>query len=132
MSTEFYWLVMSITLTALMWVPYILNRLLEQGIIKGLLDPDGITHSEVGWANRLMASHVNAVENLIVFAPLVIILHILGISTETTVFASGLYFFSRLAHVVLFTFRIPFLRIAAFLSGFAAEMILAFTLLTLF
>ncbi len=129
MTTEIYWLVMSVLLTAILWVPIILNRLLEHGIVHGIMDPDGKTDSNVGWANRLMAAHVNAIENLVVFAPLVIILHVLGMSTELTVFASSLYFFSRLAHAILFALRTPILRIVAFLGGFTAEMIFIFTLL---
>ena len=98
---------MSVLLTAILWVPVIINRLFEHGIVHGIMDPDGKTDSNVGWANRLMAAHVNAVENLVVFAPLVIILHVLGMSTELTVFASSLYFFSRLAHAIVFALRTP-------------------------
>ena len=129
MTTETYWLVWSILLTATLWVPYILNRLIEQGVLKAIWDPDGETASEIGWAKRLMAAHANAVENLVIFAALVIILNLSGISTTLTVFASALYFFSRLAHVVLFTLRTPVLRIVAFFGGFIAQMMLAFTLL---
>jgi len=129
MTTEMYWLVMSVLLTAIMWVPIIINRLLEHGIVHGIMDPDGKTDSDVGWANRLMAAHVNAVENLVVFAPLVIIAHVLGVSTELTVLASSLYFYSRLAHAILFALRTPVLRIVAFLASFAAEMIFVFALI---
>lgn len=129
MTTEMYWLVMSVLLTATMWVPIIVNRLLEHGIVHGIMDPDGKTDSDVGWANRLMAAHVNAIENLAVFAPLVIIAHALGVSTELTVTASSLYFYSRLAHAILFTLRTPVLRIVAFLGSFAAEMMFVFALI---
>ena len=129
MTTELNWLVLSILFSALLWVPYILNRLYEQGLLKGLWDPDGRIDSEVGWANRLMAAHTNAIENLVLFAPLVILLHILNISTQLTVFACILYFCARVAHAILFTLRVPVLRIVAFLAGFTAQMILVFTLL---
>jgi len=130
MTIEIYWLLLSILLTALLWVPYIINRLFEQGILYGLWDPDGKTESKVGWARRLMAAHTNAIENLVIFASLVIILHQLEISTQLTETAAMLYFFSRLAHVILFAFRVPVLRIVTFLSGFGAQMMLFFTLFT--
>jgi len=130
MTIELHWLVLSILLTAILWMPYIINRLLEQGIFKGFWDPDGETSTIVPWAARLMSAHVNAVENLVVFAPLVIITHILDMNTDLTATAAVLYFFSRLAHAVLFTFRVPVLRIVAFLGGFAAQMILVFNLLS--
>lgn len=51
-------------------VPYIINRMLEQGIGRAIWDPQGITKTEVNWAERMMRAHKNAVENLVVFAPL--------------------------------------------------------------
>ncbi|MCU7833669.1 MAG: MAPEG family protein [gamma proteobacterium symbiont of Taylorina sp.] len=129
MTTELYWLVLSILLTSLLWVPYILNRLFEQGILTALWDPDGETATLVPWAKRLMSAHVNAVENLVVFAPLVIIAHILGINTEMTEFACLVYFFSRLAHAVLFTIRTPVLRIVTFFGGFFAQMAMVLAIL---
>lgn len=129
MTTELYWLVLSIFLTSLLWVPYILNRLFEQGILTALWDPDGETSTLVPWAKRLMSAHVNAVENLVVFAPLVIVAHILGVSTEMTELAAIVYFYSRLAHAVLFTLRTPVLRIVAFFGGFFAQMTMVIALL---
>lgn len=129
MTTELYWLVLSILLTAVLWLPYIINRLVEQGFFTALWDPDGETSTKTAWAERLMNAHVNAVENLVLFAPLVIILQILEMNTELTAMATMLYFFSRLAHVLLFTLRIPVLRILAFFGGFIAQMMLIFTLL---
>ncbi len=129
MTTELHWLVLTILLTAVLWVPYIINRLLEQGVVAAILAPEGETATRVGWSRRLMAAHVNATENLVVFAPLVIIAHVLNITTSMTEMAAALYFYSRLAHAVLFTIRTPVLRIIAFFGGFIAQMIFVFTLL---
>ena len=130
MTNEIYWLVLSILVTSLLWVPYIVNRLFEYGILVGLWDPEGITDTNVKWSRRLMAAHVNAVENLVIFAPLVILIHVLELNNAFTESASILFFIARLLHVVLFTLKVPVLRIVAFLSGFAAQMMLVFTLLT--
>ncbi len=130
MTTELYWLVLSILLTSILWIPYILNRLSEQGIFNALWDPNGETTTKVLWAKRLMSAHVNAVENLVVFAPLVIIAHVLGVSTELTEIATIVYFFSRLSHAILFTLRTPILRIISFFGGFFAQMVMLVTLLT--
>ena len=129
MTTELHWLILSILLTAILWLPYIINRLLEQGIFKAVWDPDGETATQIEWAQRLMNAHINAVENLVIFAPLIIIAHVLNMNTELTAIAAALYFYSRIAHVVFFTFRVPVLRIVAFFGGFIAQMILIFTLL---
>lgn len=130
MTTELYWLTLSILLTSILWMPYIINRLFEGGFFFGLWDPDGETASKIPWAQRLMSAHVNAIENLVIFTPLVIIVHILEMNTDLTAIASILYFFSRVLHVLFFTFRVPVLRIVAFLGGsFVAEMMMVFTLL---
>ncbi len=131
MTTELHWLTWSILLTALLWVPYILNRMMEGGFVETVLrDPEGRTATEVGWARRLMAAHGNAVENLMVFAPLVLIAHVVGISTALTQTAAMLYFFSRLAHAVVFTLGMPaIVRILAFFGGFIAQMLMVAILL---
>lgn len=131
MTTELYWLTLSVLLTALLWVPYILNRIIEGGFVETVLrDPEGHTGTQVGWARRLMAAHGNAVENLAVFAPLVLIAQAAGISSTLTQTAAILYFFSRLAHALAFTLGMPaIVRILAFCGGFIAQMIMAFSLL---
>jgi len=130
LTSELYWLVLTILMTAVIWVPYIINRINEQGFLTALWDPDGETASKVGWANRMMRAHENAVENLVIFAPLVILTNITGSSNSLTATACTVYFFARLAHVIVFTLRIPVLRTVAFLAGFIMQMILVYTLLT--
>jgi uncharacterized MAPEG superfamily protein len=76
-----------------------------------------------------MAAHGNAVENLVIFAPLILMAHALDISTALTETAAVLYFVSRVAHTIMFTFRVPVLRIVAFFGGFIAQMMMVFTLL---
>lgn len=88
----------------------------------------GITETKVARAHRMMRAHENAIENLAVFAPLVLVLHAVGISTEATVSACMVYFFARAVHYVIFTFKVPLLRVVTFLTGFGAQMVLVFTL----
>jgi uncharacterized MAPEG superfamily protein len=76
------------------------------------------------WARRLFFAHDNAVENLIVFAPLVMILDSLNISTRTTVLACAVYFWARLAHAIIYAIGVPVLRTLAFTVGFIAQAVL--------
>lgn len=131
MTTELYWLTLTVLMTGLMWVPYIMNRLTEQGVGRGLWDPQGTTVTRVAWADRMMRAHQNAVENLVVFAPLVLALHLVGIHTELTAAMCVLYFFSRAAHYLLFTLGVPGLRIPAFALGVVAQISLGMALLGL-
>jgi len=129
LSSEMYWLVLTVLMTALFWLPYILNRMLEQGIGRAIWDPNGDTDTNVAWARRMMQAHQNAVENLVVFGPLVLAIELTGHNSAITALACMIYFFARLVHYLVFTFAIPVLRVLSFLIGFAMQMILALLLL---
>lgn len=88
LSAEAFWLAATATMTSLFWVPYIVNRLHEQGIFKALWDPHGDTRTERAWADRMMRAHRNAVENLCVFAPLVLLVLVTQASTPATAVSS--------------------------------------------
>ena len=89
MSHELFWLVMTTAMTGLMWVPYILDRMMVRGMMGALANPSPADKPQSPWAQRLMAAHVNAVENLIIFAPLVLAAQDLNVNlaTPTTTFA---------------------------------------------
>ena len=53
LSNELYWLVLTTLMTSLFWLPYIMNRMLEQGILKALWDPYGKTETKCRWATRM-------------------------------------------------------------------------------
>ena len=129
MTTELFWLTLTIAMTALFWVPYILNRMAENGVWEALQNPNFDEPPKALWAGRMMHAHTNAVENLVIFAPLVLVLSVAGISTSTTVGASMLYFSARAAHYVIYTLGIPFFRTVMFIAGFVAQMTIALTLL---
>jgi len=127
-TTELYWLTLTVVMSATLWAPYIINRLYEEGIGKALWNPDPDAGPKAQWAVRMMAAHENAVENLVIFAPLVLIVQILGIKNESTAFACALYFFSRLAHYIVFSIGIPVLRVVIYFVGFYAQVLLALTI----
>jgi uncharacterized MAPEG superfamily protein len=51
------------------------------------------------------------------------------ISTPLTPLAGSLYLWSRVAHAVIYTLAVPWLRTVAFMGGFAAQMLVAWQLL---
>ncbi|HEX7130505.1 MAG TPA: MAPEG family protein, partial [Rhodanobacteraceae bacterium] len=82
------------------------------------------------WAERLKAAHGNAVENLVVFAALLLTAHALGVSTGVTAMAAMVYFWARLVHAIVYLLGIPWLRTLAFVAGFAAQLAIAIELLS--
>ena len=129
LTPELYWLVLTTVMSGLFWIPYILQRILENGAVPALLDPQGLTHMRAPWAQRMMRAHQNAVENLVIFAPLVLALHVTDTNTSMTATACSVYFVARAAHFVIYTLAIPVLRTVVFIVGFGAQMVLALTLL---
>lgn len=130
MTSELNWLTLTALMTALLWIPYVLNRMARQGIFgtMGNLPPD--EPSPPAWAQRAKAAHMIAVENFPIFAALIIIIHVTGTSNAVTESAATLYFFGMFVHYVVFTLGIPYLRTVAFLvAGFGVEVVLALTLL---
>jgi uncharacterized MAPEG superfamily protein len=128
MKPEMTSLILASTFTGLLWAPYMLNRIAVRGIASTVgypVDPPPLAP----WAQRLRAAHANAVENLVVFAALVLAAQMLNISTPVTALAGSLYLGSRLAHAVTYTLAVPWLRTLAFLGGFAAQMLVAWQLL---
>jgi uncharacterized MAPEG superfamily protein len=124
MPKELLWLTWTAVLTGLLWVPYILDRIQVRGLAGAMANPTPKDEPQSLWARRLMAAHVNAVENLAVFATLVLVLHALNISTAATVTACAVFFYARLAHAVIYALGIPVLRTLSFAVGFAAEVVL--------
>jgi uncharacterized MAPEG superfamily protein len=121
MSAELYWLTLTVAMTGLLWVPYILDRFATRGIMGTFANPSPDLPAQSAWAERLKAAHYNTVENLVVFAPLVLTLHVLGISTATTVLACAVFFWARLAYVVIYTMGVVVLRTLAFSIAFFAQ-----------
>ncbi|MGK0442560.1 MAG: putative MAPEG superfamily protein [Pseudohongiellaceae bacterium] len=131
MTVELFWLILTVAMTAVLWVPYIINRIIEHGLLPALRNPKPDEPPKAGWANRLMQAHSNAVENLVVFAPLVLILNFMGVSSDATIAAAVIYFWARLAHVIIYTFGIPYLRTVAFFTAFVAQCVLIYSALTM-
>jgi uncharacterized MAPEG superfamily protein len=122
---EQFWLAATAAMTSVFWVPYIVNRLIEHGIFKALWDPQGDTGTKRSWADRMMRAHRNAVENLCVFAPLVLLVAMTGARSSATGTAAMIYFFARLGHFIVFTAGLPVVRVLLFLVGFGCQAVLA-------
>lgn len=125
MTKELLWLTLTVILTGLLWVPYILDRIVVRGPAGAMANPSRNDKPQSGWAQRLYFAHTNSVENLMIFAPLVLVLDALGHSTPSTVLACAVYFWARLAYVIIYTAGIPVLRTLAFTVGFICQVTLA-------
>lgn len=128
MTTELTMLTWVTALTAVMWIPYILNTIMVRGIADAVGYPEQ-PKPLAGWAVKMKAAHYNAVENLVVFAALVLIANAAGISNETTVLACTVYFWARVVHLAAYTLAIPWLRTIGFAVGWVCQLLIILQLL---
>lgn len=135
MTAELYYLVLTATLTGALSLPYVLNIVARQWPKLGLRvlasPPEpGEDRFKWKWGQRAYGAHTNAVENLVVFAPLAIAVQVSGISNATTILACQVYFWARLVHPVFYIAGVPYIRTISWTVGMIAMFALAGQLLT--
>ena len=128
MKTELMYLALVTALTGLLWVPYILDRIAVRGLMDAVGYPDS-PKPQSPWAQRLMKAHANGVENLIVFAPLVLLAQVTGVTSAVVGTAAMVYFWARVVHAVAYTFAVPWVRTLSFAVGVFAQAAIAWVLL---
>ena len=128
MKTELMYLAGVTTLTGVIWIPYIVDRVAVWGLADAVGYPAN-PKPQSPWAQRMMAAHANAVENLVVFAALVLVAHAAAVSNDATIAACMIYFWTRLVHLAAHTFAVAWVRTLSFTVGFLCQMTLAWQLL---
>lgn len=129
MTPELKYLAWTAVLTALLWIPYILDAIVRNGLTTAVGYPPALVMAP--WAERLKKAHYNAVENLVVFASLVLVANALDISNNATTSASAAYFWARLVHPVAYTLAIPWVRTLAFAVAWGGILCIAWQTMTL-
>ena len=128
MKTELLYLALVTAFTGLMWIPYVLDRIAVSGLMEAVGYPAN-PKPQSPWAQRLKKAHANAVENLVVFAALVLTAQALGIASVVIGSAAVVYFWARVVHAAAFAFAIPWVRTLAFTVGFLAQAVVAWQIL---
>ena len=131
LSKELFWLTMTCVLTGLIWLPYTLDRLKVRGFWATMDNPSPRDKPQSPWAQRLYFAHTNAVDNLAVFAPLVLILNSIDYSSRATVIACATYFWARLAHAIVYALGLPVFRTIVWTIGFIAQAVLVLAIFRL-
>jgi uncharacterized MAPEG superfamily protein len=83
----------------------------------------------VGWAGRARRAHLNMLENLLLFSALVLIAAVAGKANATTAMGAMIFFWARLAYVVIYLIGIPWLRTLAWFVGVIGMAMIAWVLL---
>ena len=119
MTTELFYLALVSLLTAVCWLPYVVNRAQVWGLKESMGYP--IDQKPLApWAERAKKAHANAVENLVLFAAVVLTAHLLNKHTGASANAAAFYFWGRLGHYIVYVAGIPYLRTAFFVVSWLA------------
>ena len=101
MTIELFYLLCITIFTGVLWIPVVIGYVSARGTLKPEDYKVAPTSPLPDWVNRANRAHLNAVENLVIFAPVVLIAHAVNVSTPVTATAAAIYFYARAAHAVV-------------------------------
>jgi uncharacterized MAPEG superfamily protein len=101
MTTELFWLLMTAILAATLWMPYIvgINTTEFEGKDELFVRPPD-RKTMLPWVQRSYRAHLNLLEQFLPFATIVIIAHLLKVSTPITAWCAFLFFWLRVSHAI--------------------------------
>ena len=76
------------------------------------------------WAQRAVRAHNNLTENLAGFAILVLVAQVAGKANGSTALGAEMFFFGRVAHLVVYTAGWVYVRTAVFVVAVAGEILI--------
>jgi uncharacterized MAPEG superfamily protein len=82
-----------------------------------------------GWAGRARRAHLNMIENLVLFASLVLIVAVANKANATTALGAMIFFWARVAYAVIYLIGIPWLRTLAWAVSVIGMALIASVLL---
>lgn len=114
MTDLIYWTALSGVMIALMWVPYILDRILVNGMPATLGNPPVEGAKQSPWGHRCKCAHRVARETFVVFGTLAVLTAIVHPEDTYPATLAQVYFIATLVHYVVYSAGIPVARTLAF------------------
>jgi uncharacterized MAPEG superfamily protein len=111
MTIELSLLVWATALTLVQAVIAVLGAMLQVGLPKLAGNREGLPEIG-GWAGRARRAHQNMLENLVLFAALVLVADATGRLNEMTALGAQLFFWARIVYAVVYIVGIPWVRTA--------------------
>ncbi|MEM1372953.1 MAG: MAPEG family protein [Pseudomonadota bacterium] len=132
MTPELFWLTLTMALAASLWIPFIIHvNATDSGaqVDNGLANVQGMAR----WGRMAYRAHLNLLEQAMPFAGLVILAHLIGVSSALTVAAAVAFFWLRVAHMGVMLFvdkQIP-IRPIIFTAGWVCCLLFVVEILRL-
>ena len=113
MTTDLSMLAYSAILAALLAIPPTIALMLEKGLPFAAGNREE-AYELPAWGKRAARAHLNMLENLPIFAALVLAAHVSGLTNDTTALGATLFFWGRVSHAVSYLAGVPWVRTGAF------------------
>jgi uncharacterized MAPEG superfamily protein len=111
MKPELALLIWAVLLTFVQMLVAVMGATLQLGLPALAANREGLAPC-TGWAGRAARAHHNMLENLVLFAALVLVAVAAGRTNGTTLVGAQLFFWARLAYALVYLAGIPWLRTA--------------------
>lgn len=128
LSTDLTMLIASAALALFSFMPYFVAYIMNWGVA-GIVGNRENLPELPAWAQRALAAHGNLTENLVHFAALVLVAHVVGAANDVTAMGATIFFWARVAYLVIYTAGIPWVRTIAFMAGWVGEVMILSQLL---
>lgn len=112
LSADLHFLVWSVALCLVQMLVAVCGATLQVGLPRLAGNREALPDF-TGWVGRAMRAHRNMLENLVLFAALVLAAQAAGLANETTALGALLFFWARVAYAVIYLAGIPWLRTGA-------------------
>lgn len=113
MSTDLTMLAFSALLTLGLAFPTVIALIMTKGLPFAAGNRDQ-AYQLPDWAERASRAHRNMLENLPIFAALVLVANAAGAANDATALGATLFFWGRVAHAAVYLAGISYLRTAAY------------------
>jgi len=82
-----------------------------------------------GWHDRLNRAIRNLIEGIAIYAPIAVVVSILGVGNDTSALGAKLFLGARIIHAVVYTAGIPWIRTMAWFVGVVGIAMVGYPLL---
>ena len=123
MSIELHMLLIAVALTLAAVLIAVLGAMVQVGLPALVGNREGLPEI-TGWAGRAQRAHRNLLENLVLFATLVLVGAATGRSNSLTVLGAEIFVAARVAYQIVYLIGIPWLRSLCWATGFTGLVLL--------
>ena len=111
MKPEMMLLVWAVLLTVVQAVVAVQGAMMQVGLASLMGNREGMPDIR-GWAGRAARAHRNMLENLVLFAALVLAAAIAGKTNDMTLLGAQIFLYARIAYALVYIVGLPWIRTA--------------------